>query len=253
VSLLLSCPVADRQAASERPSLRTASPAVGVLARVGKARACHGVRRRSVSTIGCPPIRFRCPAPVVQPSGVRSSDWVVRDPAVRPTGVHPSVRSPLSRPGQPRGGLGTTSVRRVTFTTRTDRDARGLRCPSSSVDGPSRPEGATRRRSRRRAGERRSRSWAGVLGRKLRPRSTPTGQGPARREGRPSLPATPRHGSAGCSVRFLHLRVAASVAWDPRLRCVVVVEPDDRVDGPGRVNELDGADEARPQRGPARK
>ena len=40
---------------------------------------------------------------------------------------------------------------------------------------------------------------------------------------------------------------------DPQLRCVVVVEPDDRVDGSGRVNELHGADEARPRRGPARK
>jgi hypothetical protein len=40
---------------------------------------------------------------------------------------------------------------------------------------------------------------------------------------------------------------------DPRLRSVVVIEPEDRVDGPGRGNELDGADEARPQRGPARK
>jgi hypothetical protein len=141
---------------------------------------------------------------LVGSSGIRLSGRLV---STRPSGHLCLVRSAQGWPGDHVGAAGT-------FTMRTDRDAHGLRCPSSSVDGPSRPEGG--RRGGDRGGGRGSvgrgagRVCSGASCGRGRPL---TGQGPARREGRPSLPATPRHGSAGCSVRFLHLRVAASVAW----------------------------------------
>jgi hypothetical protein len=58
--------------------------------------AGHGVGRRSASTMRCPPTRGRRPGsgsparPVSSPSGVRSPGVVVRGPAVRTAGVHPS-------------------------------------------------------------------------------------------------------------------------------------------------------------------
>jgi hypothetical protein len=152
---------------------------------------------------------------LVGSSGIRRSGRLVsaRPASGRLVSTRLSGHLRLVR-GSPGVASEVTSVRRATVTTRTDRAAGGLRCPSGSVDGPSRPGGATRRRS---CGGGRGSVGRGsgrvVLGRRLRPRSTADGQGPARREGRRWLPATPRDGSVGCSVRFLHLRVAASLAW----------------------------------------
>jgi hypothetical protein len=148
----------------------------------------------------------------VQPSGVQPADWCPAGWCVRPSGVRPagvsarpvSGRLVSARPsghlrlacGSPGVALGITSVRRATFTTGTDRVARGLRCPSGSVDGPSRPRGGRPGGGRAEAGGgvavadlAGSCSGAGCgRGRPL------TGQGPARREGRPSLPAEPGMG-----------------------------------------------------------
>ena len=138
------------RAAFGRWSLWTASQRSGVVAAAGNARgACHAVRRRSVFTIGCPPIRFRCPGPVVQRSGVQPSG--VQPSGIRSSvsssGVRPSGRPVSARPASgrlvstrpsghlrlgrvsPAVALGITSLRRETFTTGTDRVARGLRCP----------------------------------------------------------------------------------------------------------------------------
>jgi hypothetical protein len=161
----------------------------------------------------------------VQPSGVRSSGWVVRDPAVRPAGVrpsgvrpagvHPSVRSPPSRPRKPGGGLGCHVG---AAGNRHDGDGSSCRWSGVSERLGRRPEsawrGATRRRSWEAGGGASVADLAGSCSGAGCGRARPlTGQGPARRKGRRWLPATPRHGSVGCSVRFLHLRVAASVAW----------------------------------------
>jgi hypothetical protein len=66
--------------------------------------ASHGIGRRSVSSIGCPPIRDRRPDPAVQPSGVRPVrcpvTWV-RRPGVRRSGRLLSTR-PVSTPSSVR-------------------------------------------------------------------------------------------------------------------------------------------------------
>ena len=178
----------------------------------------------------------------VQPSGVRSSGWVVRDPAVRPTGVHPSVRSPLSRPGQPRGGLGITSVRRVTFTTRTDRDACvcGVRAARSTARvGLRGRRGGGRGGGRGSVGRGAGRVCSGASCGAVdadRPGASPAG-------GPPVAAGYPEAWERGLQCGVPAPAGGGERGLDPRLRCVVVVEPDDRVDGPGRVNELDGADE----------
>ena len=146
----------------------------------------------------------------VQPSGVRSSGSVVRDPAVRPTGVRPSggrtagvhrsVRSHPSRPRKPRGwpwGSGRCGGQ----PSRPGRIELHVVCgvPGGSVDGPSRPGGGRPGGGGAEAGGGASvadlaGSCSGAGCGRARPL---TGQGPARREGRPSLPAKPGHGRAG--------------------------------------------------------
>jgi hypothetical protein len=158
-----------------------------------------------------------CPArPVSGPSGGCPVAWVHRPwSGVRPAGVHPSVRSPPSRPRKPGGGLGGHVGAAGNL-----HNENGSSCRWSWVSEQlgRRPESAWRGAMRwRSCGGGRGASVAELAGScsgagcgRGRPL---TGQGSARREGRRWLPATPRHGSVGWSVRFLHLRVAASVAW----------------------------------------
>jgi hypothetical protein len=84
VSVLLSCPTADRPGGVWPVELAESAPAVG--RRCG-GRECqgagHAVRRRPASTVGCPPIRFPRPG---------SGRPTVRCPAVR----CPAVRCPVS-------------------------------------------------------------------------------------------------------------------------------------------------------------
>jgi hypothetical protein len=163
------------QVASARSSLRTAPSGRASLQRSGMPGAAM------LSVAGrCPPFGVhpfasdvRGPvSPAVRCPAVRCPiSWFRGPGSGRPAGWCPPVRCPAGwcrpRPsghlrlvhGSPAVALGITSVLRATFTTATDRVARGLRCPSSSVDGLSRPRRG--RPVRRRAGERRSRIWPG--------------------------------------------------------------------------------------------
>jgi hypothetical protein len=202
VSFLLSCPGCCSTwrrlaggACGRRPSGRTSLPGRGCQ------RAGHAVRRRSVFTIGCPPIRFRCLGPGVQPSGVQPSGVQpsgVQPSGVRPAGVRASARVPPSRPRQPAVALGITSVRWATFTTGTDRVARGLGCPERLGRPPeSAWKGATVRRWWEAGGEAAVADLAGSGPGRGCGRAPPlTGKGePARRAGRRRLPAAPGMGA----------------------------------------------------------
>jgi hypothetical protein len=125
-------------AGSTRPSFQTASQRGASSQRSKCQDACHGGCRRSASTIRCPSVPsgvqpVRCPArPVSSPSGVRrllSGPLVsaVRRPAVwcLPACPVASVSSRIS----PAVALGTTSVRRATFTAGTGRGSCGLLRP----------------------------------------------------------------------------------------------------------------------------
>jgi hypothetical protein len=126
--------------------------------------ASHGIGRRAVSGIGCPPIWCRrpgsggpavryparpvsghlgsssgCPAvrsPAVHPSGVRPCG--VHPASVQPAGVRPSVRMCLSPP-IPGGGVGPRSVRRAPVNTGTGRVPVGCRAVERFGGRPSRP------------------------------------------------------------------------------------------------------------------
>jgi hypothetical protein len=145
----------------------------------------------------------------VQPAGVRSSGWVVRDPAVRPAGVrpsgvrpagvHPSVRSPPSRPRKPGGGLGDHIG-----AAGNRHDGDGSSCPWSGVSRAARSTARVGLEGRPGGGRAEAGGGASVAdlagscsGAGCGHARPLTGQGPARREGRRWLPATPRHGSVG--------------------------------------------------------
>jgi hypothetical protein len=123
--------------------------------------------------------------------------------------------------------------------------------PGGSVDGPMRHRWM-RAPLRRSCGGRRGsvgrRTWAGVVRRREAAADRP-GR-PDRRQGCPSVATALGQGLADAMLP--HGTAGRPSGLEPRLRCVVVTEPNVRVDGPGRLNELDGQDGARPQRGPAR-
>jgi hypothetical protein len=104
--------------------------------------------------------------------------------------------------------------------------------PSGSVDGPSRPGGATRRRS---CGGGRGSVGRGpgrvVLGRRLRPRSTADRPGASPAGGSPVAAGYPEAWERGLKCEVPAPTGGGELGLDPRLRSVVVVEPDDRVDG----------------------
>ena len=135
-------------ACGRRPSGRAS------LRRPGMLGAGHAVRRRPASTVGCPPIRFPRPGPVVQPSGVRSAGSVVRGPTVRcPVIWCPPVRPVTSS---------SVSARRWP-TLQPGRIGLQVVCGSRAAWSTARVglEGAMLWSGGRPVGERRSRTWPG--------------------------------------------------------------------------------------------
>jgi hypothetical protein len=174
---------------------------------------------RSVSTVRCPPIRSVVRGPVVQPSGVQP----VQCPVIR---LPRPVSSPSGHPA-PSSGVQPSGVRPPTLSYPSCRG--GRLWP------------AMQRRPRTRPGC----AWV----RRLRP----TDQG--RQTGVRSAPVAGDCARAGELAEARRSRAAprgCHLGLEPRLRSVVVVEPDARVDGPERINELDGEDghaaPARPSR-----
>jgi hypothetical protein len=203
VSLLLSCPIADR------PRRRLPGGASG---RHPAIEACRRGRDASLPAV-----------PAV--AGPRA-----------PFGVHRSVSTnPFRRPGS---------------------SCPAVRCPARPVSSrpvsarptlsyPSRRGGRLWPARQRRARTRPGCAWV----RRLRP----TDQG--RQTGVRSAPVDSGCARAGELAEARRSRVAprgCHLGLEPRLLSVVVVEPDARVDGPGRTNELDGEDgraaPARPSR-----
>jgi hypothetical protein len=272
-SLLLSGPVGahpDGVCPTERPADIQRSGVVAVLA--------------TARTPAMASVAGRCPASGVHPSAivvrVRRFNRPVSSrpvsghlgsssggPAVRSSAVHPSSPLVSTRPAssrlvsapRPSGrfrllphravALGIRSVRRAPLTTGTGRVPVGCRAVERLGRRPSRPgrgrccrgrvlvsgvpvadPGRVRcgRRWRRLTAER-----PGLLGvRSARGCGGAVGTG------------------AGCSARWPHQPRGCQPGLDARPRCVVVVEPDAPLDGPGRAKGLAGGMGVRPQRGP---
>jgi hypothetical protein len=128
-------------------------------------------------------------------------------------------------------------------TTGTDRVARGLPCPSGSVDGPSRPG---RRRRGGGAGASGGAAVADLAGSRSGAgcgRARPlTGQGrPARREGHPSLPAEPGHKS-GLKRDVLAPAGGGELGWTRDYAVWSLCSLTPEWTGLEEANELDGAD-----------
>jgi hypothetical protein len=188
-----------------------------------------------VSTPTRPAVR----GPGVQPAGVRPVQcpviWLPRpDVAVRPAGGCPSARSQPSRPasagwwrwGRPRYGGQRSRLDRVEFHVVRPRPRRLGRRPEEHGCGHRcgvvcRP-----------AGERRPRTWAGwCFGGRLHP-SDRAGQTAARGACRWRL----RSGGGVAGAMLPHGTVRGGhLGLEPRLLCVVIAEPDVRMDGPGRT------------------
>jgi hypothetical protein len=197
----------------------------------------------------CPPNPARRPGPGVQPSGVQPVQCPViwlpgPDAAVRPAGVQPvrrpavwwlSVRPVAAVSSRVRRvvAMGETSIRRAAVTTGSSR----VPC------GPARPRAArsTARGAWMRAPLRRSCAGRrGSVGRRSGPGGASAG-GCTRATGQARPP--PRAPVAGdCAgagewlARGCRTAPCGAAIWlEPRLRCVVMAEPDVRMDGPGRT------------------
>jgi hypothetical protein len=217
---------------------------------VGMPGCLPAVHRRSVSTIGCPPNPARRPGPGVQPSGVQPVQCPViwlpgPDAAVRPAGVQPvrrpavwclSVRPVAAVSSRVRRvvAMGETSVRRAAVTTGSSRVPCG---PAPSPAARSTARGAWMRaplRSRVQAGGGASPADLGRV--VLRREAAPERPGrPDRREGRLSLATALGRGSGWRDVAARHRAGGGHLGLEPRLRCVVIAEPDVRMDGSGRT------------------
>jgi hypothetical protein len=237
------------QAASARRSLWTA-PSGRVLSQwSGCQDACLLSIARLCPLLGVHPIvarrpgsrcpAVRCPARPVSgylaPSSGRGCPaiWCPARPASsRLVSVRPPGRSRLV-PRPPGGGDGETSVRRGSGHDWTE--------SSSMWSGPvpaarsTAPGGMVAGTAAevvcRPAGERRRRTWAGWrFGGRLHP-TDQAGQTAARA---PVAGDCARAGSGRREVAARH-RVGGHLGLEPRLLCVVVAEPDVRVDGPGRI------------------
>jgi hypothetical protein len=197
--------------------------------------------------LGVHPTRPAVRGPGVQPSGVQPVQcpviWLPRpDAAVRPAGVQPvqrpavwclSVRPVAAVSSRVRRvvAMGETSVRRAAVTT-----------GSSQVPcGPARPRRLGRRPEEHGCGYRCAGgvqagggASAADLGRVvLRREAAPDRPGRADgREERLSLATAPGQGSGWRDVAA-RPRAGGHLGLEPRLLCVVVVEPDVRMDGPG--------------------
>ena len=227
---------------------------------VGMPGCLPAVHRRSVSTTGCPPNPARrpgsrCPAvrcPAVQCPVI----WLPRpDAVVQPAGVQP-VRRPAvwcparpassrlvsaRRPGRSRlvprppgggdgGDLGTAGSGHdwIESSSRWSGPVLG-----GSVDGPRRHGCGHRCGGGVQAG---GGAPAADLGRVvLRREAAPDRPGrPDRREGRCRWPLRWGRELAGAMLPHGTVRGRPS-GLEPRLLCVVIAEPDVRVDGPGRI------------------
>jgi hypothetical protein len=202
----------------------------------------------SVSTQPVFVVRSRCPAvrcparPVsghlVPSSRIRLSGRLVSG---RLVSARPSCRVHLVPP-QPGGGVGDTSVRRGNLTTGRSRVPCDL--AESLQRLGRRPEEAWMRAMLRRSCVGRRGASAADLGRVV------LGRGGCARPTREARP--PPRGASSLATELepgelADARRSRTTAWlplglEPRLRSVVVVEPDAGVDGLGRTNEFDGAD-----------
>ena len=212
-------------------------------------------RRSPVSSMRCPPIRFRrpgsgcsavrcpvtwgrCPESGARPSAVHPSS--VQPSAVQPSGVCP-VRPDASVSSHSGAGVGTRS------SWPGDRDHRnrwrpcGCRAVNGSIDGREAGTRATLPTSR----------WS--LGGGWRTRAAGVGAGrggracPLERPGRPGRGSARRGRLRGGHGSRLQREVAAPPrGWRPRLggrpRWVVVAEPAARVGGPGGATGGAGGD-----------
>jgi len=216
---------------------------------VGMPGCLPAVHRQSVSTLGCPPNPARRPGsrcPAVRCPARPVSGYLALSPdaAVRPAGVQPvrrpaiwclSVRPVAAVSSRVRRvvAMGETSVRRAAVTT----GSSGVPCgPAPSPAAGSTTRGAWMRaplRSRVQAGGGAS---AADLGRvALWREAAPERPGrPYRREGRLSLATALGQGGAGAMLPHGTVR-GGHLGLEPRLLCVVIAEPDVRMDGPGRT------------------
>jgi hypothetical protein len=212
-SLLLSCPIADR------PRRRLPGGASG---RHPAIEACRSGRDASLPVV--PSV-----AGLRAPFGVHHS--VSTNPFRRPGSSCPAVRCParpVSGHPAPSSGVQPSGVRPPTLSYPSRRG--GRLWPARQRRPRTRPPGC---------------AWV----RRLRP----TDQG--RQTGVRSAPVAGDCARAGELAEARRSRAAprgCRLGLEPRLRSVVVVEPDARVDGPERTNELDGEDghaaPARPSR-----
>jgi hypothetical protein len=209
-----------------------------------------GVGRRSASSMRCPPIRFRRPGPAVRP--VRCPVTWVRRPGsgVRPSGVHPSGVQPSGvRPVCPDASVWFPSGGGVWG----QADAARQPAPRERAPGPVGCRvverlGSTAEQARTRATPPRSRMVGGDVG-----------GGPGPGCGRPPrLTVASWAGQAGVlsarrrrlregteggrSARLPHRPRGCRLGMSERPRCVVVVAPAARVDGPGGADGLAGGD-----------
>jgi hypothetical protein len=181
----------------------------------------------------------RCPArPVSGLSGSLVRTRLSGRPVSSPSGVQPSGGCPSGRsrlvPGPPGDGDGETSARRAAVTTGSSRVPCGpAPSPAARVDGPRRMDAGSAAKSC--AGRR------GSVGRGPGPGGASAG-GCTDRPGRPDRRRgvgpfagdRARQGSGWREVAARH-RAARPSGLEPRLLCVVIAEPDVRMDGPGRT------------------
>ena len=235
-----------------QPSVQRASSAgtVAVLdtARTPAMASVAGPRPR----MRCPPIRFRRPGPGgPAPSGVQSpgSSSRIRCPAVWCPPVRcpalwcppPSVRTRPSGPPSGGGGWGSADAARQPAPRERAQVPVGCRVVERLGSTASRP-GRERRRRGHAWSAGRSVADPGRVGCERRPGLTLASPG------RPGQPADRRRRRRRCGhgrrpqPRLPHRRQAAVLGMGGRPRCVVVVAPAARVDGPGGADGLAGGD-----------
>jgi hypothetical protein len=207
------------------------------------------VHRQAVSTLGCPPNPARRPGSRCPADGCPAVHCPViwlpcPDAAVRPAGVQPvrrpavwclSVRPVAAVWSRVRRvvAMGQALVRRAAVTTGSSRVPGG---PAPSPAARYMARGAWMRaplRSSAQAGGGASAADLGrvVLGREAAPERPGR---PDRRGGRRSLATALGQGSGWRDVAARH-HAGGHLGLKPRLRCVVIAEPDVRVDGSGRI------------------